>query len=73
MFTKENAYNIKWTTELATKLERIIDEINSFNEFEHSLDIDENKEIYDNFMGMLIDLTENWQDSIDELVKKIPE
>ena len=73
MFTKENAYNIKWTTELVTKLEVIMNDIKKFNEFEHSLDIDENKEIYDNFMGMLIDLTENWQDSIDELVKKIPE
>ncbi len=49
------------TMKFIVKLEHIIEQIERFNEFEHSLDY-ENAEVYDNFLCLTRGIVKRWEE-----------
>lgn len=50
------------TMRLIVKLENIVEQIENFNEFEHSIDY-ENAEVYNNFLNLTKGIIKRWEES----------
>ena len=66
-------YEITSTTVLIEKLRNIVDQIERFNEFEHSLDIidDLQDDTYANFMAMIDNTINRWEDHVTKMIEEI--